>query len=86
MDGGHKDGFATKGTKVSETRDASNPPVSLVAFVATVLSVSSWRRGPWSELMKPIVDRMSVQDMTNLSAYTASLDPAGGRPARAGTR
>jgi cytochrome c553 len=43
------------------------------------------RRGPWSELMKPVVDKMSVQDMMNVSAYAASLAPtvAG---ARVGTR
>jgi cytochrome c553 len=42
------------------------------------------RRGPWSALMKPIVDKMSVQDMANLSAYTASLVPsaAGARGTR----
>jgi cytochrome c553 len=34
------------------------------------------RRGPWAELMKPVVDRMSVEDMLNLSAFTASLDPS----------
>ena len=33
------------------------------------------RRGPWSELMKPVVDKMSVQDMMNVSAYAASLAP-----------
>jgi cytochrome c553 len=35
------------------------------------------RRGPWSELMKPIVSGMSVQDMMALSAYAASLTPPG---------
>jgi cytochrome c553 len=33
------------------------------------------RRGPWSELMKPIVTQASVQDMLALSAYAASLTP-----------
>jgi cytochrome c553 len=33
------------------------------------------RRGPWAELMKPIVDRMSVEDLMNVSAYAASLAP-----------
>jgi len=42
------------------------------------------RRGPWSELMKPVVDKMSVQDMVNVSAYAASLAPtvAGARGTR----
>jgi cytochrome c553 len=42
------------------------------------------RRGPWSELMKPVVDKMSVQDMMNVSAYAASLAPtvAGARGTR----
>lgn len=33
------------------------------------------RRGPWSELMKPIVEKMSVQDLLNVSAYAASIAP-----------
>jgi cytochrome c553 len=33
------------------------------------------RRGPWSELMKPIVGGLSVQDMMALSAYAGSLAP-----------
>jgi cytochrome c553 len=33
------------------------------------------RRGPWAELMKPIVDRMSVQDMTVVAAFAASVPP-----------
>lgn len=42
------------------------------------------RRGPWSELMKPLVSGMSVQDMMALSAYAGSVAP----PARGarGTR
>jgi len=43
------------------------------------------RRGPWSELMKPIVDKMSVEDMLNVSAYAASLAPQATAGAR-GTR
>jgi cytochrome c553 len=43
------------------------------------------RRGPWSELMKPIVSRMTVQEMMAVSAYAASHNPPGG-PARTGTR
>jgi cytochrome c553 len=33
------------------------------------------RGGPWSELMKPVVNAMSVQDMMAMSAYAASLSP-----------
>jgi cytochrome c553 len=39
------------------------------------------RHGPWAELMKPIVDRMSLQDMTAVSAFAASIaPPAAARP------
>ena len=44
------------------------------------------RHGPWSELMKPVVDTMSMQDLLNVSAYTASLTPPRVRGVRAGTR
>ena len=38
------------------------------------------RRGAWSELMKPVVDKMTVDDILNVSAYAASLEPrAAGR-------
>jgi cytochrome c553 len=33
------------------------------------------RRGPWSELMKPLLEKMSVQELMAVSAYAASLDP-----------
>jgi cytochrome c553 len=33
------------------------------------------RRGPWAELMKPIVDRMSGQDMMAVVAFAASVPP-----------
>jgi cytochrome c553 len=33
------------------------------------------RRGPWSEVMKPIVNNLSTQDMMALSAYAASVQP-----------
>ena len=33
------------------------------------------RHGPWSELMKPIVDRMSLQEMTAVAAFAASIQP-----------
>jgi cytochrome c553 len=39
------------------------------------------RRGPWAELMKPIVTLMSVQDMAAVSAFAASTPaPAAARP------
>ena len=39
------------------------------------------RHGPWAELMKPTVDRMSLQDMTAVSAFAASIaPPAAARP------
>jgi cytochrome c553 len=42
------------------------------------------RRGPWAELMRPVLERMSVQEMMAVSAYAASLDPSAGesRPRR----
>jgi cytochrome c553 len=33
------------------------------------------RRGPWSEVMKPIVSGLSVQDLMAVAAYAASLTP-----------
>jgi cytochrome c553 len=42
------------------------------------------RRGPWSELMQPVLKDMSLQDMMNVSAYAASLAPP--PPRRTGTR
>ncbi len=33
------------------------------------------RAGPWSPLMTQVVARLSVEDMLNLAAYAASLDP-----------
>ena len=39
------------------------------------------RRGPWSELMKPIVSRMTVQEMMAVSAFAASTSaPVAARP------
>ncbi|MBI4888207.1 MAG: c-type cytochrome [Acidobacteria bacterium] len=39
------------------------------------------RRGPWAELMKPVVANLSVQDLTAVSAYAASIPaPAPARP------
>jgi cytochrome c553 len=33
------------------------------------------RRGPWGELMRPVVANLSVQDLTAVSAYAASIQP-----------
>ena len=33
------------------------------------------RRGPWAEMMKPLVDRMSLQEMTAVVAFAASIQP-----------
>jgi len=33
------------------------------------------RRGPWSPLMKAAVEKLSVEDMIAIAAYTASLEP-----------
>jgi len=39
------------------------------------------RRGPWSELMKPIVNRMTVPEMMAVSAFAGSIPPpTGTRP------
>ena len=39
------------------------------------------RRGPWAELMRPIVSAMSLQDMLAVSAFAGSIQPpAGARP------
>ncbi|MGE0359505.1 MAG: cytochrome c [Vicinamibacterales bacterium] len=37
---------------------------------------SGARRGPWAALMAPIVSAMSVQELTAVSAYAASLPPS----------
>ena len=36
---------------------------------------SGTRKGQWSELMKPVVAKLSEEDLVNISAYTASLKP-----------
>ena len=41
------------------------------------------RRGPWAEVMKPVVASMSLQEMTAVAAYAASIPPAA--PARSTT-
>ena len=33
------------------------------------------RKGVWSDLMKGVVANLSAEDMLNLAAYTASLQP-----------
>lgn len=33
------------------------------------------RKGSWSELMKPVVSGLTPEDMLNIAAYTASLEP-----------
>jgi cytochrome c553 len=41
------------------------------------------RRGPWAEVMKPVVAKMSVQEMTAVAAFAASIQPPA--PARSTT-
>jgi cytochrome c553 len=33
------------------------------------------RKGEWTQLMKPVVSRLSQEDMLNIAAYTSSLTP-----------
>ena len=33
------------------------------------------RKGSWTELMKPVVERLTTDDMLNIAAYAASLNP-----------
>src|SRR5262245_50680882 len=35
------------------------------------------RKGTWSDLMKPVVEKLTAEDMLNVAAYTASLAPGG---------
>jgi cytochrome c553 len=35
------------------------------------------RKGLWADLMKPVVEKLTAEDMLNLAAYTASRMPAG---------
>ena len=35
------------------------------------------RKGVWTDLMKPVVDKLSAEDMLNIAAYTASRVPGG---------
>jgi cytochrome c553 len=34
-----------------------------------------FRKGTWTELMKPVVANLTDEDMMNIAAYTASLMP-----------
>src|SRR5262249_23819864 len=34
------------------------------------------RKGLWSDLMKPVVAKLTVEDMLNIAAYTASRTPS----------
>src|SRR5262249_17005880 len=36
------------------------------------------RKGQWTDLMKPVVEKLSADDMINIAAYLASRTPAGG--------
>jgi cytochrome c553 len=40
------------------------------------------RRGPWAEMMRPVLDKLTVEDMMAMAAYAASLDPGATVPAR----
>ena len=33
------------------------------------------RKGSWTDLMKPVVSKLSEEDMLNIAAYTASREP-----------
>jgi len=33
------------------------------------------RKGTWSELMKPVVTKLTDEDMLNIAAYTSSRTP-----------
>jgi cytochrome c553 len=33
------------------------------------------RNGLWTDLMKPVVAKLTEEDLVNISAYTASLTP-----------
>ena len=36
---------------------------------------NGFRKGQWTELMKPVVAKLTEEDMVNIVAYTASLEP-----------
>jgi cytochrome c553 len=33
------------------------------------------RKGPWTELMKPVVAKLTSEDMLNIAAYASSRQP-----------
>ena len=33
------------------------------------------RKGLWADLMKPVVEKLTEEDMLNIAAYTSSLKP-----------
>jgi cytochrome c553 len=35
------------------------------------------RKGVWTDLMKPVVAKMTAEDMLNVAAYAASRTPGG---------
>ena len=47
---------------------------------------SGARRGEWSALMKPVVEKLTDEDYVNISAYVASLPPAAAGSAVAARR
>jgi cytochrome c553 len=38
------------------------------------------RKGVWTDLMKPVVEKLSAEDMLNIAAYTASRTPGAAAP------
>ena len=34
-----------------------------------------FRKGSWTELMKPVVEHLTTEDMMNIAAYAASRTP-----------
>ena len=41
------------------------------------------RKGEWADLMKPVVAKLTAEDMINIAAYTASRGPGNGTQSRA---
>ncbi len=41
------------------------------------------RKGQWTDLMKPVVEKLTAEDMINIVAYTASRSPGNGTQSRA---
>jgi cytochrome c553 len=36
---------------------------------------NGFRKGQWTELMKPVVAKLTDEDVVNIVAHTASLEP-----------